>query len=247
MGRDRNPPEAETCRSYRLDGAGLLALYVGNRWPSLPGSPLAAGMAAAESGLAMYDRPVQDGEHGGHPVSEAFDELFDAYEQRIFNLVYRLVGDYEDAADLTSETFVRALRGYDRFRGEAQLYTWLYRIAVNLCKNYFRQQQHRSRVHAFSLDAPIEGEEGPGDREIEDVGQEPQRVVEAREMETQVQRCLLQLRPDFRSLIVMRDMQGLSYKEIGEILGCPEKAVKSRLFRARGKLRELLEPYLSGS
>ncbi len=195
----------------------------------------------------MFDRPVQDGERGasaGKPVPEAFDELFDAYEQRIFNLVYRLVGDYEDATDLTSETFVRALRGYGRFRGEAQLYTWLYRIAVNLCKNYFRQQQHRARVHAFSLDAPIEGESGPGEREIEDVGQEPQRVVEARELERQVQHCLLQLRDDFRALIVMRDVQGLSYREIAEILGCPEKAVKSRLFRARSRLRELLDPYL---
>jgi len=102
------------------------------------------------------DRPVQDGEQGGHPVTEAFDDFFDAYEQRIFNLVYRLVGDYEDAADLTSDTFVRALRGYEKFRGDAHTYTWLYRIAVNLCKNYFRQQQHRSRVHSFSLDAPLE-------------------------------------------------------------------------------------------
>lgn len=242
----------------RLAGAGVLACEMRSRWPSVPGSPTAIRQrrTAAESGLPMHERPVQDGEDGGHsafanpsadrPVTEAFDELFDAYEQRIFNLVYRLVGDYEDAADLTSETFVRALRGYDRFRGEAQLYTWLYRIAVNLCKNYFRQQQHRSRVHAFSLDAPLEGEEGPADREIEDVGQEPQRVVEARELEAEVQRCLLQLRPDFRALIVMRDMQGLSYQEIGMVLGCPEKAVKSRLFRARTKLRELLEPYLSG-
>ena len=216
--------------------------------PSVSGSPVPIGQrrTAAKSGLAMYERPVQDGERDGHPVTKAFDELFDAYEQKIFNLVYRLVGDYEDAADLTSETFVRALRGYDRFRGEAKLYTWLYRIAVNLCKNYFRQQQHRSRVHSFSLDAPLEGEEGPADREIEDVGQEPQRVVEARELEAQVQRGLLQLRPDFRALIVMRDMQGLSYKEIGDVLGCPEKAVKSRLFRARSKLRELLAPYLGG-
>ena len=221
-----------------LDGAGLIASNVKSRWPPVLGLSMVTGMAAAQGGLAMYDRPVQDGEHGGHPVSEAFDELFEAYEQRIFNLVYRLVGDYEDAADLTSETFVRAFRGYDGFRGDAQLYTWLYRIAVNLCKNYYRQQQHRSRVHSFSLDAPIEGEEGPSEREIEDVGQEPQRMVEARELEAHVQQCLLQLREDFRALIVMRDMQGLSYKEIGEILGCPEKAVKSRLFRARGKLRE---------
>ena len=191
------------------------------------------------------DRPVQDGEQGGHPVTEAFDDFFDAYEQRIFNLVYRLVGDYEDAADLTSDTFVRALRGYEKFRGDAHPYTWLYRIAVNLCKNYFRQQQHRSRVHSFSLDAPLEGEEGFGGREIEDEGQEPQRRAEARELEGQVQRCLMRLRADLRTLIVLRDVQGLSYREIAGILGCPEKVVKSRLFRARTKLRELLEPYVS--
>ena len=191
------------------------------------------------------DRPVQDGEQGGHPVTEAFDDFFDAYEQRIFNLVYRLVGDYEDAADLTSDTFVRALRGYEKFRGDAHPYTWLYRIAVNLCKNYFRQQQHRSRVHSFSLDAPLEGEEGFGAREIEDEGQEPQRRAEARELEGQVQRCLMRLRADLRTLVVLRDVQGLSYREIAGILGCPEKVVKSRLFRARTKLRELLEPYVS--
>jgi len=194
---------------------------------------------------SVDDRPVQDGERSGRPVTEAFDELFDAYEQRIFNLVYRLVGDYEDAADLTSDTFVRALRGYERFRGDAHPYTWLYRIAVNLCKNYFRQQQHRSRVHSFSLDAPYDGEQSFGAREIEDETQEPQRRVEAREFESQVQECLLQLRPDFRTLIVLRDVQGLSYREIGGILGFPEKSVKSRLFRARSKLRELLEPYVS--
>jgi RNA polymerase sigma-70 factor (ECF subfamily) len=191
------------------------------------------------------ERPAPDGEHGGHPVTEAFDELYEAYEQKIFNLVYRLVGDYEDAADLTSDTFVRALRGYDRFRGDAQPYTWLYRIAVNLCKNYFRQQQHRSRVHSFSLDAPLEGEDGLTAREIEDSGQTLQQRVEELELGERVQGCLLELRPDLRALIVLRDLQGLSYREIGRVLGCPEKAVKSRLFRARSKLRELLEPYLS--
>jgi RNA polymerase sigma-70 factor (ECF subfamily) len=207
-------------------GAGKFATAPG-RWPSVD------------------ERPAQDGERGGHPVTEAFDELYQAYEQKIFNLVYRLVGDYEDAADLTSDTFVRALRAYDRFRGDAHPYTWLYRIAVNLCKNYFRQQQHRSRVHSFSLDAPVEGEDGLTSREIEDDGRTLQQRVEAAELEAQVQRCLLQLRPDLRTLVVLRDLQGMSYREIGSVLGCPEKAVKSRLFRARSRLRELLDPYLA--
>ncbi len=193
----------------------------------------------------MDDRPAQDGERGGHPVSEAFDELFQAYEQKIFNLVYRLVGDYEDAADLTSDTFVRALRGYDRFRGEAHPYTWLYRIALNLCKNYFRQQHHRSRVHSFSLDSPVSSAEGAIAREVEDGRPALQQQVEAKELGGQVQKCLLTLRPDFRALILLRDLQGLSYREIASILGCSEKAVKSRLFRARVQLREALDPYLS--
>jgi RNA polymerase sigma-70 factor (ECF subfamily) len=186
-------------------------------------------------------------------VAEAFDEFFQAYEQKIFNLVYRLVGDHEDATDLTSETFVRALRAYDRFRREAQPYTWLYRIALNLCKNYFRQQQHRGRVHAFSLDSPLrQGQGGPADqedeavvREMEDRGRGPHEQMEAKELESQVTKCLLALRPEFRVLIVLRDLQGLSYQEIGQVVGCSEKAVKSRLFRARTQLREALGPYLS--
>jgi RNA polymerase sigma-70 factor (ECF subfamily) len=193
------------------------------------------------------ERPAQDDERGGHPVAEAFDHLFQAYEQKIFNLVYRLVGDYEDAADLTADTFVRALRAYDRFRGDAHPYTWLYRIALNLCKNYFRQQQHRSRVHCFSLDRPADHEGQPLPREIEDAGPGPHQRVESKELESKVAKCLLQLRPELRALVVLRDLQGLSYQEIGRVLGCSEKAVKSRLFRARSQLREQLTPYLSGS
>lgn len=192
----------------------------------------------------MHDRPSRDGDRSGQRVAEAFADLFAAYEQRIFNAVYRLVGDYDDAADLTADTFARALRGYERFRGDAQPYTWLYRIALNLCKNYFRQQQHRSRVHSFSLDAPSEVEGELLGRELEDPTQSPQSQLEAREVEDQVAQALASLRPEFRTLIVLRDLQGLSYQEIGKVLGCSEKAVKSRLFRARVQLREVLSKRL---
>jgi len=195
--------------------------------------------------LSVDERPAQGRERNGHPVTEAFDDLYQAYEQKIFNLVYRLVGDYEDATDLTADTFVCALRSYDRFRGDAHPYTWLYRIALNLCKNYFRQQRHRSRVHAFSLDAPASPNEEAAPREVEDYSQRLQQRVEAKELERQVQKCLLSLRPEFRELIVLRDLQGLSYLQIGRILGCSEKAVKSRLFRARSQLRAALAPFLS--
>lgn len=189
---------------------------------------------------SVHDRPSRDGERSGQRVAEAFEDLFEAYEQKIFNAIYRLVGNYEDATDLTADTFARALRGYQRFRGEAQPYTWLYRIALNLCKNYFRQQQHRSRVHAFSLDSPSEVDGELMGRELEDPSQSPHSQVEVKELGERVARCLSALRPEFRALIVLRDLQGLSYQEIGEVLRCSEKAVKSRLFRARVQLREVM-------
>lgn len=218
---------ARAVRDESQSTTGAIPLKAQDRWPSVD------------------ERPAQDCERNGHPVTEAFDDLFQAYEQKIFNLVYRLVGDYEDATDLTADTFVRALRAYDSFRGDAHPYTWLYRIALNLCKNYFRQQQHRGRVHSFSLDSPADPEGGSPSREIEDTSQEPHQRVEAKELQGQVEKCLLSLRPDLRELIVLRDVQGLSYQEIGQVLGCSEKAVKSRLFRARSQLREALAPYLS--
>jgi RNA polymerase sigma-70 factor (ECF subfamily) len=193
---------------------------------------------------SVYDHPSRDCDRGDERVAEAFEELFQAYEQKIFGVVYRMVGDHEDAADLTAETFARALRGYHRFRGDAQPYTWLYRIALNLCKNYFRQQQHRSRVHSFSLDSLTEVDGEFIAREIEDPTQSPQSQVEARELEDRVAKCLAALRPELRTLIVLRDIQGLSYQEIGRVLGCSEKAVKSRLFRARMQLRDALSQHL---
>lgn len=194
----------------------------------------------------VNDRPAQDGERDSHSAAEAFDRLFQDYEQKIFNLILRLVGDYEEAADLTAETFVRAMRAYHRFRHEARPSTWLYRIALNLCKNYFRQQRLRRRVHAFSLDSPPESTPDSAPREIEDSTQSPEHRFAARELQEHIANCLLQLRPEFRTLIVLRDVQGLSYQEIAAALGCSEKAVKSRLFRARTQLRQALDPYLSG-
>jgi RNA polymerase sigma-70 factor (ECF subfamily) len=100
-------------------------------------------------------------------------------------------------------------------------------------------------VHSFSLDSPVDPNDDSPSREIEDTSQAPHERVEAKELQGQVEKCLLSLRPEFRELIVLRDVQGLSYQGIGRVLGCSEKAVKSRLFRARSQLREALAPYLS--
>ncbi len=173
-----------------------------------------------------------------------FEVLFERYEKGIFNLIYRMVGDMEDATDLTSQTFLHALRAYDRFRGEAQAYTWLYRIAVNLCKNHFRKRDREARFQLISLDAPVMSDGEEMERDIEDLSQSPERLMEGQELQVRIQESIAALAPDLRTVILLRDVQGLSYQEVADITGCTVEAVKSRIFRARGHLRRALGPYL---
>jgi len=186
-----------------------------------------------------------------HPNKESlatalppFEVLFTRYEKGIFNLIYRMVGDYEDATDLTSQTFLHALRAYDRFRGEAQAYTWLYRIAVNLCKNHFRKRDREARIEMVSLDAPIVADGEEMERDIEDLTHSPEVSLESREMQALIQQAIMGLSQDLRVVILLRDVQGLSYQEVAEVTNCTVEAVKSRIFRARGHLRRVLGPHL---
>jgi len=192
----------------------------------------------------MADTQTHPSEESTVTVLPPFDVLFQRYERGIYNLIYRMIGDVEDATDLTSQTFLHALRAYDRFRGEAQAYTWLYRIAVNLCKNYFRKRDREARFQLVSLDAPIlsDGEEVA--REIEDITHSPERFMEGKALQTVIQEAIMGLSSDLRAVILLRDVQGLSYQEIAEITGCSVEAVKSRIFRARGQLRKVLAPQL---
>jgi RNA polymerase sigma-70 factor (ECF subfamily) len=180
-------------------------------------------------------------------AEESFEDLFAQYEHRIFNLIYRMVGDHEEAVDLTSDTFVQALKALPQFRRQSQPYTWLYRIAVNLCKNHFRKKAHRARFFAFSLDQSrtVEGEEEF--IEIEDTSQEPGQRLEAGELQAEVEKAIAALPVDLRLAVILRDIQGLSYQEIAQALECTLEAVKSRLFRARAILRKQLSSYLTSS
>ena len=177
-------------------------------------------------------------------ASQQFEILFQQHEKGIFNLIYRLVGDYEDAVDLTSQAFLHALRGFEQFRGESQAYTWLYRIAMNLCKNHFRKRDREARYQFVSLDTPIFADDEEIGRDIEDNAHCPERLLEGQELQELIQRAIMQLSADLRTVIVLRDVQGLSYQEIAEITGCSVEAVKSRIFRARGFLRKVLGPHL---
>lgn len=208
-------------------------LPAGGRGPELLQHRLVAhtefgGLRPSRQALMSSEPRPQDG------AAEQFEELFARYERKVFNLLLRLVGDYEDAADLTSETFVRALRAADRFRGEAHPYTWLYRIAVNLAKNHFRSKAVR-REASVEEDSYSEPAPQPPSTEA---------LVQQRELQKEVERALLSLPPESRLLILLRDVQGLTYQEIAEVTDSTPDLVKSRLFRARTTLRQKLAPYM---
>lgn len=177
-----------------------------------------------------------------------FAEIIAANYQRVYNVILRLIDDREEAADLTQDTFVNACRAYDNFRHESQVYTWLYRIAVNLTKNRLERRGRQRNIEGISVDAPVEmAEQEELFRQIEDYRAEPDRLVLNEELKTFLLEQVSRLRPDYKEVIVLRDYQGLSYEEIADVLGCSVQAVKSRLFRARSVLRERLSKYLFDS
>jgi RNA polymerase sigma-70 factor (ECF subfamily) len=173
-----------------------------------------------------------------------FDEVVAENYERIYNVIYRLVTDEDEAADLTQDTFVAAHRAYDRFRHEASAYTWLYRIAVNLTKNRFEKHQRMDSRRAYSLNEPMQLDSDEVTRQVEDWTLAPDRVAENDQLRAIVLQEVRNLKYDYREVVVLRDLEGLRYKEIADVLGCSVEAIKSRLFRARSVLRERLEELL---
>jgi RNA polymerase sigma-70 factor (ECF subfamily) len=175
----------------------------------------------------------------------SFEDVVEKYHQKVFNLVYRYLNDYDEAQDLTQDTFVRAHQSWSTFRGESQVYTWLYRIALNLCHNRLKQLRRRQRVEAESLDQPVEGESEDMLREVPDLTLSPERMAENKELQQVIKRAIRQLPEDYKQVIILRDIEGFSYSDIAKMTGSSLEAIKSRLFRARTALKELLRPYLN--
>ncbi len=173
-----------------------------------------------------------------------FDEVIDRYYDKVLNLAFRLMGDREEAHDLAQEVFIHAYQAYDRFRGESEVFTWLYRITVNLAKNRYKQLQ-REREHRWEvLEETDEEEEEVEPFEWEDTKLSPETLLEQKELAEAIQKAIDELPEDQRVTLVLRDIEGLSYREIARIQGCSVEAVKSRLFRARSTLRKKLRPFL---
>ena len=178
----------------------------------------------------------------------AFQELVHTYQDRIFGLVFRMIGNRQEAEDIAQEVFISVHRGIGNYRGEGRFYTWLYRIASNTCKNRIKYLKGRNFHRASDIDetpaAHMRGEEGGAIVSLQSVVHGPEATVQGNRLERAVQAEIAQLEPEHRLLIVLRDIQGLSYSEILKITGLQEGTLKSRLHRARIALKARLQPYV---
>ena len=167
----------------------------------------------------------------------AFREFVTEHQQLVFNLVFRFLGNREEAEDVSQEVFVTVFKSIDRFRAESRLSTWIYRISVNHAKNRLKYLQRRKSDRRQSLDSTSETDLQPADR-AGDPG--PESIAIGRQTERLIQNALKALEDDQRLVIILRDVEHLTYEEIGEITGLNMGTVKSRLHRARAALRKSL-------
>jgi len=169
----------------------------------------------------------------------AFEELVNRYERKIFRLTMNITGNREDAEDAMQDAFLKSYTHLQSFQGDSRFYTWLVRIAANEALMRLRKR----RPNQFSLDEPVEGEDDLMPREIEEWGPSPEQRYAQTEMQEILNEAVAKLEPDFRTVFVLRDVEQLSTEETAQALGISVPAVKSRLLRARLKLRQKLSRY----
>jgi RNA polymerase sigma-70 factor (ECF subfamily) len=181
-----------------------------------------------------------------HGDLEAFEQLVLMHQKRMLNIAYRLIGDYDDACEVVQDAFVSAHRNIKTFRGDSKFTTWLTAITMNLSKNRLKHLKSRQGHVAYSLDDQVETSEG--EMAIDPLSKAPSALdqLELRDVQSRVQDCIKMLDPDFREVLVLRDLQDLSYEEIGSLLNLQSGTVKSRLFRAREIVKDCLKHVMGG-
>lgn len=177
----------------------------------------------------------------GRGERAAFDEIVRRYTRKMVNVAYQITGDRDQADDIAQETFLRAYKSASRYTEMAKFSTWLYTIAINLCRNELR----RRKFKPYSLEEMAEREdEGKIRIDIADQRSKPDGDLERKETVLHVQRAIAMVPAKFRVPMVLRDIQDLSYEEIGTMLNLPEGTVKSRINRARLRVKQILTPIL---
>ncbi|MCH8104973.1 MAG: RNA polymerase sigma factor RpoE [Proteobacteria bacterium] len=170
----------------------------------------------------------------------AFDILVQKYQQKVVNLISRFVSDQAECYDIAQETFIKAYRAIGNFRGDSQFYTWLYRIAANTAKNYLASRARKSP--AYSVDVE-DAEHYEGESGLKEYAN-PENLLLTDEIKKTIFRAIEALPEDLKSAITLRELEGLSYEEIAEVMDCPIGTVRSRIFRARDAIDKELRPLL---
>lgn len=174
----------------------------------------------------------------------AFDALVEKYQKKIFNLAYRYVGDAEEANDLAQEIFTAAYQNLKKFRGDSKFSTWLFQIATNRGKNRFKYLKRRGYFVNKGM-GENDDERDSQQRSIPDVSTNPETLLAGKQIQKIVQDAINELDPDHKEIVILRDIEGMSYEEIAQVLHLPEGTTKSRLHRARMVVKEKLKRVLS--
>jgi RNA polymerase sigma-70 factor (ECF subfamily) len=192
--------------------------------------------AMTDSDLMLVERTVAGDQ-------KAFELLVIKYQRRIQRLIGRMVRDVDLVEDIAQETFIRAYRALHQFRGDAQFYTWLYRIAVNTAKKSLMELKRDPTVSEGFFKTDDDDETKPHGNELI-ADETPESVFAAKEIATAVNTAIAALPEDLRQAVTLREIDGLSYEEISSVMNCPIGTVRSRIFRAREAISEKVKPML---
>ncbi len=190
-------------------------------------------MSSSPTDQQLVVRAKQGDEH-------AFELLLRKYQHKVLKLIMRYVRDMDEAMDLTQETFIKAWKALPSFRGESAFYTWIYRIAVNTAKNHLVSQNRQPFTVDLDADETDQYAGEPGLTTLDT----PEGETLGDELHQIVMQAIADLPDDLRTAITLRELEGLSYEEIAEVMGCPIGTVRSRIFRAREAIDKRLRPLM---
>ncbi len=197
-------------------------------------------MALSEQLVTATDQEVVQWAREGQ--EQAYRELVRRYQRPIFSLIYRMVRDRERAEDLAQETFVKVLNALDSYRPEYKFSSWIFKIANNAAIDQLRRKELDTLSLDGAPDATTSDRREGTSLQLADGAESPLQELEARELGSQIERAIARLRPEYRSCILLRHVEGYAYEEIAEMLGLPLGTVKTYIHRARVELRTMLEP-----
>lgn len=175
----------------------------------------------------------------------AYELLVIKYQRRIQRLIGRMVRDVDLVEDIAQETFLRAYRALHQFRGESQFYTWLYRIAVNTAKKFLLELKREPLLHPSGGAAEAQDDETSWGEQEPTTDETPESVLAASEIARALNEAMAALPEDLRQALVLRELEGLSYEEIAEVMDCPIGTVRSRIYRAREAVSARIKPMLN--